>query len=97
MKLKVLIPTKVFLAENVQLVNQPRIVGINHFLVTLKQNGSDKVFDSIGFGLGEFVDEIDKDKHSIDIVFSIDQIIKDGKVFPQLRIKDLKVKETILS
>lgn len=83
----------VFLAENVELVSQPRIVGVNHFIATVRQPGNDKVFDSIGFGLGEFVSQIDKDKNLIDIVFTIDEMSREGKVYPQLRLKDIEVKE----
>lgn len=82
----------VFLAENVKLVYTPRIVGTNHLLTCVKQNGNDKVFDTIGFNLGYYADKIDKDKDLVDIAFTIETVVKDGKSYPQLRIKDLKVK-----
>ncbi|MBZ0200290.1 MAG: single-stranded-DNA-specific exonuclease RecJ, partial [Ignavibacteriaceae bacterium] len=47
-----------FLAENVTVVNSPRIVGNNHLLVCFRQNGSDKIFDCIGFNLGEHYNAI---------------------------------------
>ena len=83
----------IFMAENVSVVYPPRMVGTNHIVTCFKQNGNDKVFDSIGFNLGGYVDKIDKDKHVVDIVFTIEKIIKEGKTFPQLRLKDIKVKE----
>jgi len=83
----------VFLAENVVVVNTPRIVGVNHLMACFKQNGSDKVFDAIGFNLGVFVDKIDKDENLMDIVFTIEKILKDGKSYPQLRIKDIRIKD----
>jgi len=83
----------VFMAENVKLVYAPRIVGTNHIITCLRQNGNDKVFDSIGFNLGSFAEHIDKDENLIDIVFTIEKIIKEGKTFPQLRLKDIRVKE----
>ena len=83
----------IFMAENVSLVYPPRMVGVNHIVTCFKQNGNDKVFDSIGFNLGSYVDKIDKDKHLVDIVFTIEKIIKEGKTYPQLRLKDIRVKE----
>lgn len=84
----------VFLAENVKMVYPPRLVGTNHLLTCVKQNGNDKIFDSIGFNLGGYVDLIDNSKDLVDMVFTIETIVKEGKSFPQLRIKDLRVKET---
>jgi len=82
----------VFMAENVRMVYQPRIVGTNHIVTTLKQAGSEKVFDAIGFNLGSFMDLLDKDKNYIDIVFTIETISKEGKTYPQIRLKDIIVK-----
>lgn len=82
-----------FMAEDVALVYPPRIVGTNHLITCLKQNGNDKVFDSIGFNLGYFADHIDKDKNLVDIVFTIETLVKEGKSYPQLRLKDIRVKE----
>jgi single-stranded-DNA-specific exonuclease len=83
----------IFLAENVKLIAQPRIVGTNHFVTTFCQNGGDKVYDAIGFNLGKFVYEIDKEKDLVDIVFTIEKIVKEGRTYPQIRVKDLRVKE----
>jgi len=81
----------IFLSEKVSLTNSPRIVGNNHLVTTFKQNGNDKVFDAIGFNLGYYAEHIDKDKDLVDIVYTIETINKDGKIFPQLRIKDIRV------
>ncbi|MCX6175206.1 MAG: single-stranded-DNA-specific exonuclease RecJ [Ignavibacteriales bacterium] len=83
----------VFLSENVSLVYQPRIVGSNHIVTSLKQNGNDKVFDAIGFNLGAFATHIDKEKNLVDIVYTIESVQKDGKTYPQIRLKDIHVKE----
>ena len=83
----------VFLSEDVSLVYQPKIVGSNHIVTCFKQNGNEKVFDAIGFNLGHFADKIDKDKNLVDIVYTIETISKDGKAFPQIRIKDIHIKE----
>lgn len=82
-----------FLSENVSLVQQPRLVGVNHLVTSFKQNGYDKVLDAIGFNLGSFVGKIDKDKNLVDIVYTIESIMKDGKPFPQIRIRDLRIKD----
>ncbi len=82
----------IFMAENVKVANNPRIVGTNHFLSCLKQDGCDKVYDCIGFNLGAFANIIDKDKNLMDIAFTIEQINRDGRIYPQIRIKDIKVK-----
>ncbi|MGE5680558.1 MAG: single-stranded-DNA-specific exonuclease RecJ [Bacillota bacterium] len=82
----------VFLIENVQVTNPPRIVGSNHIILAIKQDGCDRIFDAIGFNLGYFASQIDKDKNLVDIVFTIEKTMRDGRSFPQLRIKDMRVK-----
>ncbi|MCX7798227.1 MAG: single-stranded-DNA-specific exonuclease RecJ [Melioribacter sp.] len=81
----------IFLSEKVSVVNTPKVVGTNHLLATFKQNGNDKVFDAIGFNLGYFAEHIDKEKDLVDIVYSIETVNKDGRLFPQLRIKDIRI------
>ncbi len=81
----------VFLTERAKVIYPPKIVGSNHLVLVLKQNGNDKIFDAIGFNLSYFANYIEKDKNLVDIVYSIDKIIKDGKTYPQLRIKDIKL------
>ncbi len=81
----------IFLSEKVSLTNNPKIVGNNHLVTTFKQNGNDKVFDAIGFNLGYYADLIRKDQDLLDIVYTIETINKDGKIFPQLKIKDIRV------
>jgi single-stranded-DNA-specific exonuclease len=85
----------VFLSENVQISNTPRIVGSNHLLLSLKQEGSERIFDCIGFNMGEFCDPIIKNNSKIDVVFTIDRTVRDGRVFPQFRLKDIKIEASI--
>ena len=85
----------VFLSENVQISNTPRIVGSNHLLLSLKQEGSERMFDCIGFNMGEFCDPIIKNNSKIDVVFTIDRTVRDGRVFPQFRLKDIKIEASI--
>jgi single-stranded-DNA-specific exonuclease len=83
----------VFLSEKVILTSAPRIVGNNHLILSLKQENCDKVFDCIGFNLGYFYESISSNNCYIDIVYSADQTIREGRIFPQLKLKDLKVHE----
>jgi single-stranded-DNA-specific exonuclease len=82
----------VFLAEGVLTANIPRIVGTNHLLANFKQNGSDKIFDAIGFNMGEHFEMIRENNRELDIVFSIDKTIRDNRIYPQLKLKDIKPK-----
>ncbi len=84
----------VFLAKNVYCYNSPRIVGNNHLLLSLKQEGSDKIFDCIGFNLGEFLEQITNENHNaFNIVFTIDKTLRNGVYIPQFRLKDIKFNE----
>jgi single-stranded-DNA-specific exonuclease len=82
----------VFMSENVSLIYPPKVVGTNHLVTSLKQNGNDKIFDAIGFNLGFFATKIDKEKNLVDIVYTIETVVKDGKTFPQIRLKDIHIK-----
>jgi len=81
----------VFLCEDVKVANSPRIVGTNHLLVTLKQDGCEKVFDCIGFNMGNFCENLLKNNSKIDVVFSIDKTVRDGRFFPQFKFKDIRI------
>ncbi len=80
----------VFLARNVEVSGSPRIVGKNHLRFKVRQDG--KVFDAIGFHLGERKDRL---QQRIDLVFSVDETEMypgggDGDTFPQLKVKDFR-------
>ncbi|MBI4547306.1 MAG: single-stranded-DNA-specific exonuclease RecJ [Ignavibacteriae bacterium] len=91
----------VFLARNVQVVNTPKIVGKDHLRMKLKQH--QQVFDAIGFGLGDLINEVRSNDKNLDVVFSVDEHewshpspTGSGTVtetFPQLKIKDLRKHE----
>lgn len=83
-----------FLAEDVQVSGTPRIVGTNHLLLSLRQHDSEKVFDSIGFNMGEYYQPIISNNSEYDIVFSIDKTVRDGRTYPQFRLKDIIIKES---
>ena len=81
----------VFLSEDVKITSTPRIVGTNHLLVTLKQQGCEKVFDCIGFNMGNFCEDLSKNNSKIDVVFSIDKTVRDSRFFPQFKFKDIRI------
>ncbi len=83
----------VFLTEGIDLYSSPRLVGNNHLVVCFKQNGNDKIFDSIGFNMREYLDLLVNKNSKVDIVYTIDKTVRDGRAYPQLRLKDLKINE----
>ncbi len=83
----------VFLSEGVDLYSSPRLVGNNHLVACFKQNGNDKIFDSIGFNMREHLDLLVNKNSKVDIVYTIDKTVRDGRTYPQLRLKDLKINE----
>ena len=83
----------VFLSEDVRIEGKPRIVGTNHLILTVRQNNSDKVFDTIGFNMGDYYKELSQNHCTFDIVYNIDKSSRDGRSFPQFRLKDIKIKE----
>ncbi len=82
-----------FLLEEAQVAGVPRVVGNNHLIMSIKQKGCDKVFDCVGFDLGIYYEKLIQPDCLFDVVFSIDQMTREGKSFPQFKIKDLKIKE----
>jgi single-stranded-DNA-specific exonuclease len=82
----------IFLSESVYVANLPRIVGNNHLVASFKQNGTDKVFDSIGFNLGDHYELLRQNDSELDIVFSVDKTIRDNRIYPQLKLKDIKAR-----
>jgi single-stranded-DNA-specific exonuclease len=85
----------VFVSENAEVSGYPRVVGNNHLVVSLKQNGCDKIFDCIGFDMGNFCAHINRPGTKVDVAFTIDKTEKEGKSFPQFRFKDIKLRENI--
>lgn len=83
----------VFLSEGVDLYSSPRLVGNNHLVACFKQNDNDKIFDSIGFNMREHLDLLVNKNSKVDIVYTIDKTVRDGRTYPQLRLKDLKINE----
>ncbi|MGD8306410.1 MAG: single-stranded-DNA-specific exonuclease RecJ [Ignavibacteria bacterium] len=85
----------VFISENVTVSNNVRRVGNNHshLVCSFKQEGTGKVFDCIGFNLGDYYDILINSNNDLNIVYTIDKCVRDNRVYPQLRLKDLKTRQ----
>jgi single-stranded-DNA-specific exonuclease len=82
-------PRPLFALRGAQLHGFPRIVGNNHLKLKVKSNG--KIFDAIGFNMGDFLPLLPRDGGTVDLAFSIEENEYAGEVIPQLKLKDLKV------
>ena len=85
----------VFLSKEVGVVNTPRIVGNDHLLCSFKQNGTNKIFDCIGFNMKDYYDTLVNSDGDLNIVYSIDKTVRDERTFPQFRLKDIKTKKQL--
>jgi len=85
----------VFLSKEVSIVNTPRIVGNDHVLCSFRQNGSNKVFDCIGFNMKNYYDTLMNSNGDLNIVYSIDKSVRDERTFPQFRLKDIKTEKQL--
>jgi len=84
-----------FLARNLEVFGNPRIVGKNHLRFRVRQNGV--VFDAIGFGLGDLLPKVSTGRKDLECVFSIDEHEspapsggRKGDVVPQLKVRDIR-------
>ncbi len=77
----------VFCSKNCRIVGTPKIVGKNHLKFRVSQGG--KIFDAIGFDLGELEYRLTPGEDSLNIVYVVDENHWNGETKVQLRIKDL--------
>jgi len=77
-----------FATRDIQLVGTPRIVGKNHLKFKIIQEGT--IFDTIGFGLGEYLNIIESKRNGFDVAYQIEGNEWQGRYSIQLRIKDIK-------
>jgi hypothetical protein len=56
----------------------------------MKVKDETRIFDTIGFNLGDYFEKVSGQQKIIDIAFTVDQNEYNGEVFPQLTIKDIK-------
>lgn len=80
----------VFIAKNLYTIGTATLVGVNHLKMTLTQEGAG-IFDSIGFGLGEFLPLINKGI-PFDACFSIEENVWRDKRSLQLNLKGIKLR-----
>jgi single-stranded-DNA-specific exonuclease len=94
----------IFLARGLGVQGKPRIVGKNHLKLRVRQGGM--TFDAIGFGLGEWLFELQRnpDRTDLECVFSVEEndfVSPSGgnnmDGIPQLKIKDLRFQETAMT
>jgi len=82
----------VFLAKNVQLASEPKLIGknnANHLKFSIVQNSSFS-FDCIAFGLGQYKDILTQSEY-FDICFNIEENTWRDKTSIQLNIKDIRI------
>ena len=78
----------VFKASNVKLAGSSYIVGRNHMKFKIRSGG--KVFDCIGFGMGDRVAQLNAHQGIIDLAYIPERNEWDGSMRLQLRIKDVQ-------
>ncbi|MBC7655533.1 MAG: single-stranded-DNA-specific exonuclease RecJ [Oligoflexus sp.] len=78
----------IFMSRNVSSYGYGTIVGNNHLKMTVRQPDS-PIFNTIAFGMGEYLEEVNMGK-PFDICYTIDQNIYKDKKTIQLNIKGIK-------
>lgn len=78
----------VFKSTNVRVVGSPRIVGRNHLKFRVCQEN--RVFDAIGFDLGDLMYRVGPGEKNLDMVYVIEENHWNGRTKVQLRVKDLQ-------
>jgi len=79
----------IFLTRNCEILGQPYCVGKNH--LKMKVRKGDSVFDVIGFGFGDWVNNLTGRGSLVDLVYVIEYNHWDGHTRIQLRLKDLRL------
>jgi single-stranded-DNA-specific exonuclease len=78
----------VFLTRNLEVVGQASIVGRNHLRMRIRSGT--KVFDVIGFGFGDFAEQLSINGVDFDMAYVIEKNIHNGITKIQLRVKDIR-------
>jgi single-stranded-DNA-specific exonuclease len=81
-------PKPIFVTRNLQVVGEPRVVGHNHLRMRVRSGR--KVFDSIGFGLGEFAKQLAIYGVDFDMAYSVERNVYNGVTKIQLNIRDIR-------
>ncbi len=78
----------VFMSRNLQVIGTPRIVGRNH--LKFKVRDKNRIFDAIGFNLGDLIYRLSPGENNLDMVYIIEENHWNGRTQTQLRVKDIK-------
>jgi single-stranded-DNA-specific exonuclease len=81
----------VFITRSLEVFGEPYIVGNNHLRFKVKKN--DKVFDAIGFGLGDWAKPLSMKKIKIDLVYVAGKNEWNDSIQLQLQVRDLRITE----
>jgi single-stranded-DNA-specific exonuclease len=79
----------VFMTGNVELAGSPYVVGHNH--LKFRAGKGDRVFDCIGFNMGEMARQLIAHDGSIDMAYVAERVWWNNSINVQLRIKDLQL------
>ena len=79
----------VFLTRNCEVLGQPYCVGKNHLKMKVRKGNA--VFDIIGFGFGEWANNIGSRGCMVDLVYVIEYNTWEGNTRIQLRLKALRL------
>ncbi len=79
----------IFLTRNCEILGQPYCVGKNH--LKMKVRKGEAVFDVIGFGFGDWVNNLTGRGSLVDLVYVIEYNHWDGHTRIQLRLKDIRL------
>ncbi len=82
----------VFMSRDVKVSGMASIVGDNHLRLKISQNG--QIFSAVGFGQGSWARTLSIQNPLFDIAFVIEKNIYNGKENIQLRLKDLKIRNS---
>ena len=78
----------VFVSRNLEVVGAPTVVGTNHLKFRVRQRS--RVFEAIGFNLGDMIYRIEPGRKNLDLAYVIDENHYMGVTTLQLRVKDLR-------
>ncbi|MEW5701707.1 MAG: single-stranded-DNA-specific exonuclease RecJ [Candidatus Zixiibacteriota bacterium] len=79
----------VFVSESIEMAGSPYIVGNNHLKFKVRHSG--RVFDCIGFGMGDRASTLSSHSGRIDLAYVPERIEWDNTRRLQLRVKDFRL------
>ncbi|MEA2064662.1 MAG: single-stranded-DNA-specific exonuclease RecJ, partial [Gemmatimonadota bacterium] len=84
-------PKSVLVANGLSVIGYPKIVGNNHLKMRVRKD--DCQMESIGFGLGDKLKEINTARDKVSMAFVLEENEWNNMCSLQARIKDIKVSE----